>query len=384
MRKLSFISLSLLALVPAASAEPRRIELGVTFGGHAFSENTELGVADHMSEPGATSSGLLGLRVAMPLKKRFAVEAEAVMIPTEDDVLGDEAWVYGLRAHARVDLLTGKIKPFVVAGIGAHIVRSDSPQMDNDTDRAYHWGAGARYSISDTLDLRLDARHLIVPDRTKDGATSDYEVTAGVTYRFGKPKPTPIFVAPPPAPGDRDGDGLTDNNDKCVTNPEDMDAFEDADGCPDIDNDRDAIADVKDACPNEAEIKNNWKDDDGCPDKVIEELAGIGFELDSAKIDVMSAPLLERAVEILKDNPTLSIEISGHTSAEGNPERNLSLSLRRAEAVKAYLVKRGVADTRVHTVGHGADVPVADNKTEEGRTKNRRIEFRILLPEEMK
>ena len=166
MRKTLFTSILLLSA--SASAEPRRVELGLAIGGHSFSSSTELGVGDDMSEPGAVSSGLLGVRVAVPLVKRLAVEGEAMAIPTEDDVLGDEAWVYGLRAHARFDLLTGKLKPFVVVGAGAHIVRTDSPQMDNDTDRAYHWGGGVRYAITDALDARLDARHLIVPDRTTD------------------------------------------------------------------------------------------------------------------------------------------------------------------------------------------------------------------------
>jgi outer membrane protein OmpA-like peptidoglycan-associated protein len=348
-----------LLLLPAAASADRRIELGLAIGGHAFSSNGELGVADNMTEPGPESNGLLGVRIALPLTSRLAVEGEAVAIPTEDDVLGDEAMVYGIRAHARFDLLTGKLRPFVVAGIGLHAVRTSSPQMDNDTDRAYHWGGGARYAITDALDIRFDARHLIVPDRTFDGATSDYEITAGVTYRFGaQSQPRIITVQAPPEIKivekvvnlDKDGDGIVDTSDSCVDEPE---------------------------------TKNGWKDEDGCPDQVIRELAGIGFELDSAKIDSASAPLLERAFVILRDNPNISIEISGHTSAEGDPDRNLSLSLRRAEAVKTYLVHRGIADSRLLTIGHGSDVPIADNATEQGRARNRRIEFRILLPGDM-
>jgi outer membrane protein OmpA-like peptidoglycan-associated protein len=90
---------------------------------------------------------------------------------------------------------------------------------------------------------------------------------------------------------------------------------------------------------------------------------------------------LERAYDLLAKNPTLMIEISGHTSSEGNPERNLALSLARAEAVKLYLLKRGIEPDRVLAVGHGSEVPLADNTTEDGRRKNRRIEFRIITPE---
>jgi opacity protein-like surface antigen len=167
-------------LVPSvAAANP--IEVGGAIGGHSFSGDTELGVDDRMDEPGPSPGAALGLRLGYMINKRFAIEGEAIAIATEDDVLGDPATVLGLRGHARFDLLTGKLRPFVVAGIGLHSLRTDSVQMDNDTDRAFHWGGGARYALSPKLDLRLDVRHLIVPDRTVDGATSDVEVTAGVT-----------------------------------------------------------------------------------------------------------------------------------------------------------------------------------------------------------
>ena len=73
--------------------------------------------------------------------------------------------------------------------------------------------------------------------------------------------------------------------------------------------------------------------------------------------------------------------IVGHTSSEGTREHNLDLSDRRAKSVKAYLVSKGVADDRIDTKGFGPDSPVAANNTEANRSKNRRIEFKILQPE---
>jgi outer membrane protein OmpA-like peptidoglycan-associated protein len=70
----------------------------------------------------------------------------------------------------------------------------------------------------------------------------------------------------PPKPGDKDGDGILDNVDKCPNDPEDKDGFEDDDGCPDPDNDKDGIPDVKDKCPLEPEDKDGFEDEDGCPD----------------------------------------------------------------------------------------------------------------------
>jgi outer membrane protein OmpA-like peptidoglycan-associated protein len=236
-----------------------------------------------------------------------------------------------------------------------------------------------RYAIGERLDLRIDLRHLLVPDRTAGGVTHDFEASAGIAYRIGGTRPPRKAIPPPPPrPGDADHDTLNDDVDQCRELPEDFDRFEDRDGCPDTDNDRDGFADLADTCPNEPEIVNGWRDEDGCPDEVIAELTGIQFERDSARIDAASTALLERAYEILSKNTKLRVEISGHTSSEGDVDRNLDLSLLRAEAVKQYLLRRGIADARVQTVGHGSDKPVANNRTERGREQNRRIEFRIL------
>ncbi|MFO0656816.1 MAG: OmpA family protein [Polyangia bacterium] len=77
--------------------------------------------------------------------------------------------------------------------------------------------------------------------------------------------------------GDRDGDGIKDDVDKCPDDPEDFDDFEDEDGCPDPDNDRDGILDVDDKCPNEPETKNGFEDEDGCPDSVVLDRDGDGI-----------------------------------------------------------------------------------------------------------
>jgi OOP family OmpA-OmpF porin len=386
MRTPTFFSLAVISVpliaISAASADPAplggRLDVSFAAGGHVFSEDVELGVDDFMAEPGPSSSGLIGGRVAFAIIKRLAAEAEVVLIPTEDDVIGDRAMVIGLRAQARFDLMTGKLRPFLVAGYGGHLIRGGSPQMDDDADQAYHWGAGVRYAIGARLDLRVDLRHFLVPDRTSGGATHDFEASAGVAIRLGGKRPAKLLPPPPPRPGDVDHDGLTDDVDQCRDVPEDIDRFEDRDGCPDVDNDRDGLADAADSCPDDPETRNGWRDLDGCPDEVIAELTGIQFERDSATIDAASTALLERAYEILSANRTLRVEISGHTSSEGDPNRNLDLSLLRAEAVKQYLLRRGISDDRVQTVGHGSDKPVASNANERGREQNRRIEFRIL------
>ena len=81
----------------------------------------------------------------------------------------------------------------------------------------------------------------------------------------------------------------------------------------------------------------------------------------------------------MKNYADLKIEISGHTDNKGKREKNVALSLARAEAVKANLVGKGVDGARIETRGAGPDEPIASNKTKRGRTQNRRIEFKLLF-----
>jgi OOP family OmpA-OmpF porin len=212
----------------------------------------------------------------------------------------------------------------------------------------------------------------------------------GIVDRLDK---CPEEAGPPERQGcpihDKDGDGIADENDKCPDEAEDKDGFQDEDGCPDPDNDGDGIPDVADKCPNEPETKNGYQDDDGCPDEVPAPvkkftgvIPGIEFRRNSADIKGSSFPLLKEAVKVLKDYPEVRLEISGHTSNEGKREFNMKLSQERAASVKAFLVSAGVDPTRVSTVGYGPDKPIEDNGTKAGREKNRRIEFRLLSPEE--
>ncbi len=106
----------------------------------------------------------------------------------------------------------------------------------------------------------------------------------------------------------------------------------------------------------------------------------VQFEFDSAKIREVSHSLLNEVADVIKQNPQIKkIEVQGHASAEGSDRHNLNLSERRAKAVRDYLVKKaGIGKDMLTSKGYGETQPIADNDTEEGREKNRRVEFHII------
>ena len=107
-------------------------------------------------------------------------------------------------------------------------------------------------------------------------------------------------------------------------------------------------------------------------------LANIFFDLDKYELKEKSVTELGKILRFLKENPRLRVEIGGHTDNSGSEAYNLQLSQRRAQAVYNYLVSKGIAPDRLHPKGYGAAKPIATNDTEEGRQKNRRIEFKIV------
>lgn len=104
----------------------------------------------------------------------------------------------------------------------------------------------------------------------------------------------------------------------------------------------------------------------------------VNFETGSDKLKTSSYDILNNMAAMLKEYPQMIIEIAGHTDNVGDDNLNLSLSQKRADAVKAYLLAKGANGNQISTKGYGETKPVADNATEEGRLKNRRVEFSVL------
>ncbi|MBK8941765.1 MAG: OmpA family protein [Polyangiaceae bacterium] len=111
----------------------------------------------------------------------------------------------------------------------------------------------------------------------------------------------------------------------------------------------------------------------------IEIMEKVQFELDQAIIKSESFGLLDDVAQVMKENPQIKrVEIQGHASADGDDAHNMDLSDRRAKAVRDYLLaKGGIEASRLYAQGYGETRAIADNNTQEGREKNRRVEFHV-------
>lgn len=173
---------------------------------------------------------------------------------------------------------------------------------------------------------------------------------------------------------DQDGDGIKDSDDVCPTLAGTLN------GCPDADGD--GIRDQDDACPQIAGISGN----EGCPE-VKEEIKealdlavkNVQFNSGSNVLKTSSYASLNQVAELMKENTSFKLKMSGYTDNTGNVDSNLELSKRRANAAMAYLVAQGVSQSRLTADGFGIINPVADNGTREGRAANRRVELEIVF-----
>lgn len=225
----------------------------------------------------------------------------------------------------------------------------------------YVAGLGFQYSWGGTV-TRLPV------DTDGDGVTDDMDRCPGT------PAGTPVDSSGCPLPQDDDGDGVVNDNDKCPGTPAGKKV--DAVGCEiDGDDDEDGVLNSVDQCPNTP--KGDRVNAVGCPFDQTLLLVGVKFETNSATLLPESIPILDGAVAALKRYPQVNIEVAGHTDSRGADAYNLQLSARRADTVLKYLQDGGVTNS-ITSRGYGETQPMASNDTEEGRQQNRRVVLRPL------
>jgi outer membrane protein OmpA-like peptidoglycan-associated protein len=302
------------------------------------------------------------------------------------------------------------VVPFVVVGAGFLSVASRP--MGYDLDGSVHYGAGVKVPLQKLLGLRFDFRDnmtqkLFVAGESSQSLVHNVELQLSATVTLGRKAPLAASdsdfdglldvedVCPDVGaftydgcPVDRDNDGVIDIVDECP-----LQAGPEPKGCPEAppsvealkDEDNDGIETPLDECPKVPETINGIDDTDGCPDDIPEALEsllgparGIMFEAKGARIFDTSLVTLDELALALTTYSEVRIEVTGHTSAEGELDENQRLSMDRAKQVKGALVERGVASDRINTGGVGSDEPVADNATDEGRAENERVDIRIL------
>jgi len=265
--------------------------------------------------------------------------------------------------------------------VGASVDESGCP-TDTDTD-----------GVFDGLDQCPDSPAGAEVDTNGCPMDSDED---GVFDGIDRCPDTPAGVAVDEigCPTDSDMDGVPDVSDECPGTP--ANTAVNSRGCPLVsDADGDGVADSDDRCPNTA--PGHPVDSAGCPvlfviaggafvtqqgqqEKLI--LQGVNFQTSRSRLTQESYAILDLVAASLLDHPDVLIEIGGHTDATGTDAINNPLSQARAQAVMAYLARKGVPLERMEAHGYGSRQPIATNSTRAGRAQNRRVELRVIQRED--
>jgi large repetitive protein len=186
---------------------------------------------------------------------------------------------------------------------------------------------------------------------------------------------------------DNDKDGVPDEKDKCVAQAEDRDQFQDGDGCPDEDNDSDGVVDADDKCPNDAEKINGVDDDDGCPDKGesvvistpdrLELLETVTFNGNAVAKSSVSV-LAQLATTLRARGDIVRLRVGVHVQPTKNADKDQALSDKRGVAIRDWLVAHGIASERIDPRGFGGSKPLIAPTQKGAAAINDRVELIIL------
>lgn len=375
--------------VPNGSVYPLRAQLiygrpvlgalGMVFGG-GYVHNI-YGRAANVSDDGV--SGLFGLRLALGSAWAMRVEAVEDYIPQPQNGSSTVSNNWNFTVQAGLSALLG----------------NNAGPKDSDHD-----GVGDKFDNCPNTPLgeSVDAHGCPLPkDADGDGVVDSLDRCPNT------PAGDKVDARGCSLPKDADGDGVVDALDKCPNTPPGVKV--DATGC-ELDSDKDGVPDSADKCPNtpagekvDATGCPLPKDSDGdgvvdsmdkCPNTPVGEkvdsigcpplftgvartlvLEGVTFELNSTALTAGARGGLDRVAIALVAHAGTRVEVAGYTDNRGGLAANLRLSKARADAVRSYLIERGVSPEQVTSRGYGADDPIDTNATAVGRSRNRRVEL---------
>lgn len=252
---------------------------------------------------------------------------------------------------------------FGIAGVvgrrKAPVVK-EAPQPPRDTD-----GDGIIDNADQCPEVPGVAKYngCPIPDTDKDGINDETDqcpTVAGIAKYNGCPIP------------DTDKDGVNDEEDRC----KDVPGVARYQGCPVPDTDKDGVNDEEDKCPQLVGTREN----NGCPEvkqeiqqRMAYNATRIYFLTGSHKLSTKSNVALNDVVKILNSDTNLKLSIEGHTDNVGADAYNQTLSDRRANSVREYLISKGIDASRLTSAGFGETKPIASNNTAAGRAQNRRV-----------
>ncbi len=329
---------------------PASEHVGVLIGGGYGHTRFRDGI--RLSDHGV--SGNAGVRLGLGDVTSIRIDTYVDYIPSPDNLV-KENWHWGLQPGLS----------FMLGGRSAGPRDRDADGVPDDVDQCKKTPAGDR----------VDAKGCTVKDADGDGVTDDVDACADT------PAGDQVDEKGCSLPKDADGDGVTDDVDACADTPKGEQV--DAKGCGpgQRDGDGDGVNDAADRCPSTpagVEV-----DAEGCqvlfqPTKKTLILEGVNFETGKSTLTPESETILNGVAESLVANDTIRVQVTGHTDNTGSLALNRRLSRARADAVRTYLISRGVAESRLTARGFGPDQPIASNKTAEGRAQNRRVELTRL------
>ena len=263
--------------------------------------------------------------------------------------------IYGLNGVFNIEGWQGGFSPLLK--LGANTINMDSSIAHENKDDWLFFGAlGLEYEFNNRVALRAEYEYF-----SKDTQL----VSLSLLKYFGGKKPK-SYVVPPPESNPHLEDVPT--SDSQIKPP----AKKVAITAPDTDGD--GVNDIEDACENTPVGAN--VDALGCAsfEGIVQ---GVNFESNNARLTPAARKILDEMAVELKKFPKIKIQIEAHTDSQGDPGVNLWLSNSRAQSVIAYLSQQGIQASRLIPIGFGEANPIADNATEEGRAKNRRVEFQV-------